>query len=163
MIKGCIFDLFEVILKDINALENNTIKSKSLTQDDLTDGFLVFLKELKNKGIQVAVVSNHPHLKEVLDRLRITHLINVYLSENQYFTIENQMNKYLEAAKLMNINPIDILLFKKADGIDLQLIEQNFRIIYVGSVLPENEEIIQINDFSNLKFNQIISLVSNYK
>ncbi|MFM7089931.1 MAG: hypothetical protein ACKOZZ_03890 [Bacteroidota bacterium] len=163
MIKGCIFDLFEVILKDINALENNTIKSKSLTQDDLTDGFLVFLKELKNKGIQVAVVSNHPHLKEVLDRLRITHLINVYLSENQYFTIENQMNKYLEAAKLMNINPIDILLFKKADGIDLQLIEQNFRIIYVGSVLPENEEMIQINDFSNLKFNQIISLVSNYK
>lgn len=163
MIKGCIFDLFEVILKDINALENNTIKSQSLTQDDLTDGFLVFLKELKNKGIQVAVVSNHPHLKEVLDRLRITHLINVYLSENQYFTIENQMNKYLEAAKLMNINPIDILLFKKADGIDLQLIEQNFRIIYVGSVLPENEEMIQINDFSNLKFNQIISLVSNYK
>lgn len=163
MIKGCIFDLFEVILKDINALENNTIKSKSLTQDDLTDGFLVFLKELKNKGIQVAVVSNHPHLKEVLDRLRITHLINVYLSENQYFTIENQMNKYLEAAKLMNINPIDILLFKKAEGIDLQLIEQNFRIIYVGSVLPENEEMIQINDFSNLKFNQIISLVSNYK
>jgi len=163
MIKGCIFDLFEVILKDINALENNTIKSKSLTQDDLTDGFLVFLKELKNKGIQVAVVSNHPHLKEVLDRLRITHLINVYLSENQYFTIENQMNKYLEAAKLMNINPIDILLFKKADSIDLQLIEQNFRIIYVGSVLPENEEMIQINDFSNLKFNQIISLVSNYK
>jgi beta-phosphoglucomutase-like phosphatase (HAD superfamily) len=163
MIKGCIFDLFEVILKDINALENNTIKSKSLTQDDLTDGFLVFLKELKNKGIQVAVVSNHPHLKEVLDRLRITHLINVYLSNNQYFTIENQMNKYLEAAKLMNINPIDILLFKKADGIVLQLIEQNFRIIYVGSVLPENEEMIQINDFSNLKFNQIISLVSNYK
>lgn len=163
MIKGCIFDLFEVILKDINALENNTIKSKSLTQDDLTDGFLVFLKELKNKGIQVAVVSNHPHLKEVLDRLRITHLINVYLSEIQYFTIENQMNKYLEAAKLMNINPIDILLFKKADSIDLQLIEQNFRIIYVGSVLPENEEMIQINDFSNLKFNQIISLVSNYK
>jgi beta-phosphoglucomutase-like phosphatase (HAD superfamily) len=163
MIKGCIFDLFEVILKDINALENNTIKSKSLTQDDLTDGFLVFLKELKNKGIQVAVVSNHPHLKEVLDRLRITHLINVYLSDNQYFTIENQMNKYLEAAKLMNINPIDILLFKKADGIVLQLIEQNFRIIYVGSVLPENEEMIQINDFSNLKFNQIISLVSNYK
>lgn len=163
MIKGCIFDLFEVILKDINALENNTIKSKSLTQDDLTDGFLVFLKELKNKGIQVAVVSNHPHLKEVLDRLRITHLINVYLSENQYFTIENQMNKYLEAAKLMNINPIDILLFKKADSIDFQLIEQNFRIIYVGSVLPENEEMIQINDFSNLKFNQIISLVSNYK
>jgi len=163
MIKGCIFDLFEVILKDINALENNTIKSKSITQDDLTDGFLVFLKELKNKGIQVAVVSNHSHLKEVLDRLRITHLINVYLSENQYFTIENQMNKYLEAAKLMNINPNDILLFKKADGIDLQLIEQNFRIIYVGSVLPENEEMIQINDFSNLKFNQIISLVSNYK
>ncbi len=163
MIKGCIFDLFEVILKDINALENNTIKSQSLTQDDLTDGFLVFLKELKNKGIQVAVVSNHPHLKEVLDRLRITHLINVYLSENQYFTIENQMNKYLEAAKLMNINPIDILLFKKADSIDFQLIEQNFRIIYVGSVLPENEEMIQINDFSNLKFNQIISLVSNYK
>jgi pyruvoyl-dependent arginine decarboxylase (PvlArgDC) len=63
----------------------------------------------------------------------------------------------------MNINPIDILLFKKADGIVLQLIEQNFRIIYVGSVLPENEEMIQINDFSNLKFNQIISLVSNYK
>jgi len=163
MIKGCIFDLFEVILKDINALENNTIKSKSLTQDDLTHGFLVFLKELKNKGIQVAVVSNHPHLKEVLDRLRITHLINVYLSENQYFTIENQMNKYFEAAKLMNINPIDILLFKKADSIDFQLIEQNFRIIYVGSVLPENEEMIQINDFSYLKFNQIISLVSNYK
>ena len=114
MIKGCIFDLFEVILKDINALENNTIKSKSLTQDDLTDGFLVFLKELKNKGIQVAVVSNHPHLKEVLDRLRITHLINVYLSENQYFTIENQMNKYLYCSPFLNLEEKKFLLVNSA-------------------------------------------------
>ena len=67
MIKGCIFNLIDVVLKEVSNVDD--LDPKFVTPDHLVDGFLVFLKELKNKGIQIAVVSHNPLLKEILDKI----------------------------------------------------------------------------------------------
>jgi beta-phosphoglucomutase-like phosphatase (HAD superfamily) len=162
MIKGCIFDLFEVILKEIKSAERSTFSVKSISPDDLTDGFLVFLKELKNKGIQVAVVSNFPQLKAVLNRLRITHLLNIYQQEFPDFSMKSKLDNYHKAAKSMNLNPEDIVIFTNEDGRNLRLMEYGFRVIYVSSLLQSDDKHICISDFSNLKFNQLITRFSNF-
>jgi len=161
MINGCIFDLFGVILKGISPDESKSFDPKILSPDDLTDGFFVFLKELKNKGVQVSVVSNQPHLKEVLDRLRITHLINVYLSNNQ---IENSvLDLYQSAAALMNLKPHEILLFKNEDNIENITHNDTFNVISVCPGNVKNNKKNQITDFSTVKFNQLVSSISNFK
>jgi FMN phosphatase YigB (HAD superfamily) len=161
MINGCIFDLFEVILKEADPLDSKSFDPKLVTPDDLSDGFFVFLKELKNKGIQVSVVSNQPHLKEVLDRLRITHLINVYLSKDQ---VENSvLDLYQSAAALMNLKPHEILLFKNENNIDNIFNNDTFNVISVNSGNIKNDKQNQITDFSTVKFNQLVSSISNFK
>lgn len=161
MIKGCMFDLFEVILKEFSSNEMKSFDPKSVTPDDLTDGFFVFLKELKNKGIQIAVVSDYPFLKEVLDRLRITHLINIYLSKDQ---IDNSvMDLYHSAAALLNLKPQEFLLFKNEDKLEETINVGKFNVIKVGinnTLYNGNKQII---DFSSVKFNQLVSSISNLK
>lgn len=161
MINGCIFDLFEVILKEAGHLDSKSFDPKLVTPDDLTDGFFVFLKELKNKGIQVSVVSNQPQLMEVLDRLRITHLINVYLSKDQ---VENSvLDLYQSAAVLMNLKPHEILLFKNEDNIENIFNNDTFNVISVSSGNFKNDNQNQITDFSTVKFNQLVSSISKFK
>jgi len=161
MINGCIFDLFEVVLKEADPLDSKSFDPKLVTPDDLSDGFFVFLKELKNKGIQVSVVSNQPHLKEVLDRLRITHLINVYLSKDQ---VENSvLDLYQSATALMNLKPHEILIFKNENNIDNIFNNDTFNVISVSSGNIKNDKQNQITDFSTVKFNQLVSSISNFK
>ena len=43
MIKGCIFNLIDVVLKEVSNVDD--LDPKLVTPDHLIDGFLVFLKE----------------------------------------------------------------------------------------------------------------------
>lgn len=42
MIKGCVFNLIDVVLKQSKDEENKVIDPKLITPDQLVDGFLVF-------------------------------------------------------------------------------------------------------------------------
>lgn len=159
MIKGCIFDLFGVICKDSAYNENNFFDYKSMTPDDLTDGFLVFLKELKNKSIQIAVVSEYPNLKEVLNRLRITHLINIFLSKDQLDYAD--MDVYHSAANLLNLKPQELILFKNEHKILESINADGFNVIRVGINNINESNYITLSDFSSAKFNQLVSSICN--
>jgi hypothetical protein len=125
------------------------------------DGFLVFLKELKNKGILIAVVSKEPELKEILDRLRITHLINNYLDGNIVEFLKTTSIIYENAANSLQLIPNEILVFISSEASeDLNLFE-SFNIVCVGSKPIENTNIHHVTDFSSLKFNQLIASVTN--
>ena len=159
MIKGCIFNLIDVVLKEVS--NEYDLVPKLVTPDHLMDGFLVFLKELKNKGIQIAVVSQNPLLKEILDRLRITHLVNNYFigSINESSNISTNIYKF--AATSFQLNPKELIVFISSEASeDLNLFEF-FNIVCVGSRPIENTNIHHVTDFSSLKFNQLMASVAN--
>jgi phosphoglycolate phosphatase-like HAD superfamily hydrolase len=159
MIKGCIFNLIDVVLKEVS--NDDGLDPKLITPDHLMDGFLVFLKELKNKGIQIAVVSHNPLLKEILDRLRITHLINNYFIGNSKVSLSTATNIYTFAATSLQLNPNELLVFKSSEtSDDLNLLE-TFNVVCVGSKEVKNASFYQIPDFSSLKFNELIIYVTN--
>ena len=66
---------------------------------------------MKNKGIQIAVVSHNPLLKEILDRLRITHLINNYFIGNNNESLSASTNIYKFAATSLQLNPNELIVF----------------------------------------------------
>ena len=159
MIRGCIFNLIDVVLKEVS--NENDLVTKLVTPDHLMDGFLVFLKELKNKGIQVAIVSQNPLLKEILDRLRITHLINNYFIGNNNESLSTLSNIYTFAATSFLLNPKELIVFLSSEASeDLNLLE-SFNIVCVGSKPIENNNIHHVTDFSSLKFNQLIASITN--
>ena len=159
MIKGCIFNLIDVVLKEVSNVDD--LDPKFVTPDHLVDGFLVFLKELKNKGIQIAVVSNNPLLKEILDRLRITHLINNYFIGNNNESLSASTNIYKFAATSLQLMPLELIVFISSEASeDLNLLE-TFNIVCVGSKPIENTNIHHVTDFSSLKFNQLIASLTN--
>ena len=159
MIKGCIFNLIDVVLKEVSNVDD--LDPKFVTPDHLVDGFLVFLKELKNKGIQIAVVSHNPLLKEILDRLRITHLINNYFIGNNNESLSASTNIYKFAATSLQLMPLELIVFISSEASeDLNLLE-TFNIVCVGSKPIENTNIHHVTDFSSLKFNQLIASLTN--
>jgi beta-phosphoglucomutase-like phosphatase (HAD superfamily) len=161
MIKGCVFNLIDVVLKQ-SANEGKTdIDPKLITPDHLVDGFLVFLKELKNKGIQIAVVSKEPALKEILDRLRITHLINNYLTGNIVEILKTTSNIYENVATSLQLIPNEILVFISSEALEDINFLKKFNIVCVGSKSLETTTFHHITDFSSLKFNQLVASVAN--
>jgi beta-phosphoglucomutase-like phosphatase (HAD superfamily) len=161
MIKGCVFNLVDVILKQSASEEKTNIDPKLITPDYLMDGFLVFLKELKNKGILIAVVSKEPALKEILDRLRITHLSNNYFTGNIVEILKTTSNIYENAATSLQLIPNEILVFVSSEASEDIILLKNFNLVCVGSKLIENPTVHHITDFSSLKFNQLITSVEN--
>lgn len=161
MIKGCIFNLVGVVIKDVSVEENNDLHPTLITPDHLTDGFLVFLKELKNKGIQIAVISRNPALKEVLDRLRITHLINNYYRNDPIDSFDAASNIYKIAATSLQLDPNEIIVFLSSETTeDVNLLDK-FKVVCVGAKEMKYSSFYHVNDFSSLKFNQLITSVTN--
>lgn len=159
MIKGCIFNLIDVVLKEVS--NEDDLVPKLITPDHLMDGFLVFLKELKNKGIQIAVISHNPLLKEILDRLRITHLINNYFIGNKNDSLNTSTNIYAFAATSLQLTPKELIVFISSEvSEDLNLLEP-YNIVCVGSKPIEISHIHHVTDFSSLKFNHLIASVTN--
>jgi hypothetical protein len=119
------------------------------------------LKELKNKGIQIAVVSQNPLLKEILDRLRITHLINNYFVCINNESLSASTNIYTFAATSLQLTPKELIVFISSEASeDLNLLEP-FNIVCVGSKPMEKNTIHHVSDFSSLKFNQLKAAVTN--
>ncbi len=159
MIKGCIFNLIDVVLKEFSNVDDQV--SILVTQDHLIDGFLIFLKELKNKGIQIAVVSHDPLLKEILDRLRITHLINNYFIGNTNECLSTATNIYTFAATSLQLNPNELIVFISSETSENINLLETFNVVCVGSNVIKKESFYQIHDFSALKFNQLIAYFTN--
>lgn len=161
MIKGCIFNLVGVVLKEASKEDNNGLHPSLITPDHLMDGFLVFLKELKNKGIQIAVISRDPALKVVLDRLRITHLINNYNRNDLIDSFDAASNIYKTAATSLQLEPNEIIVFISSETTeDVNLLDK-FKVVCVGAKEMKNTSFYQITDFSSLKFNQLVASVTN--
>lgn len=162
MIKGCIFNLVGVVLKEVSGEETNEIHPALITPDHLIDGFLVFLKELKNKGVQVVVVSREHSLKTILDRLRITHLTSNYFSDDTIENTNEGTNIYLSVANSLQLNPNEMIVFISSEtSEDINLLEK-FNVVCVGAKEMKNTSFYHVNDFSSLKFNQLITSVTNF-
>lgn len=128
MISACIFDLEGVILEpgrlDLpigfaswvpgGAEDAQWLKEvHQLMPDDLRDGVFIFIKELKNKGLNLAVVGSCPHLREILNRLQVRHYFHVFLEGP---TTIPAPDLYLKAAESLGVHPSRAIVFSANDA-----------------------------------------------
>ena len=83
-----------------------------ITPDDLEDDVFVFIKELKNKGLNLGIVSAYPNTRKVLNRLQITHLFHsiVEIEGGGFSSVSSRA--YLMVAKELGMSPDETIVFE---------------------------------------------------
>lgn len=156
MISACVFDLEGVIL-DMDQLPVGT--EPAFTQDDLKDGVFIFIKELKNKGLNLAAVSAGPNLRQVLNRLQITHYFHTIVDVGVVPGGKHTVEAYQRAARELGVSEEQTLVFTgTADGVEAAS-EAGCWVVGVG-VSPElGEADLMLPSFEKVRFLRILAAI----
>jgi beta-phosphoglucomutase len=130
----------------------------SITPDDLEDDVFVFIKELKNKGLNLGIVSAYPNTRQVLNRLQITHLFYsiVEIEGGGFASIPPEA--YLQAAKDLGMSPDETIVFEHTKDGAAAAGNANFFVVGVGRADDlQDESDLVIPDFDSVRFRKIIT------
>ncbi|HOY21265.1 MAG TPA: HAD hydrolase-like protein [Haliscomenobacter sp.] len=129
-----------------------------ITPDDLEDDVFVFIKELKNKGLNLGIVSAYPNTRKVLNRLQITHLFHsiVEIEGGGFSSVSTRA--YLMVAKELGMSPDETIVFEHTKDGASAAGDANFFVVGVGRADDlQDESDLVIPDFDSLRFRKIIS------
>ncbi|MFZ4426515.1 MAG: HAD family hydrolase [Saprospiraceae bacterium] len=172
MISACIFDLEGVILEpgrlpDLpaydgllspgSAEESRWLKAvHHLMPDDLRDGVFIFIKELKNKGLNLAVVSCCPYLREILNRLQIRHYFHAFLEGGGAVPATEL---YDRAAELLGVSASKVVVFAGSEaGIDAAR-AAGCRTVGIGNVEGLSRADLSLPTLERARFSKILSAI----
>ncbi|MEA2012881.1 MAG: beta-phosphoglucomutase [Verrucomicrobiota bacterium] len=152
----------EVILKHNNVVldesekfkftEQKNIYYKKLLQDISTDDIypnvIDFLKDLKSKGIKIALCSSSKNAQLVLDALKLNNYFDTVISGNDIENPKPHPEIFLKVAEKLNIHPFHCLVFEDAvSGVEAAL-SAKMKCVGVGTrdLLPNAPETIDNYD-----------------
>jgi beta-phosphoglucomutase len=131
-----------------------------VTPDHVLDGVVNFIKELKNKGLTLGVVSPYPNARKLLNRLQLTHLFYTVTESSMPSWMPIPVTVYTQAAKEMNMTPDRTIVFdhskENAAGLD------DFFVVGVGKADDlQDESDLVIPDFESQRFLKILSVLGD--
>jgi beta-phosphoglucomutase len=129
-----------------------------ITPDDLEEGVLLFIKELKNKGMSIGVVSAFPNTTNILNRLRITHLFHSVTEAQGGGFASVSTYTYLQMAADLGFPPGEILVFEHTSDGTAAASAAEFFVVGIGKAedLHDQADLV-IPDFDSLRFMKIIT------
>ena len=156
MISACIFDL-EGILLDMDTIHRDDLQS--LTPDDLKEGVFVFVKELKNKGLNLAVVARRPHLRQILNRLHITHYFHTLVGSDSLPIEHLTEGLYEKAVRELGVPEEQTLVFT-AEGTGAEAAAKaGCWVVGVGLSPDMAEADLVLPSFEKVRFLKILSAI----
>lgn len=130
----------------------------SITPDDIEDDVFVFVKELKNKGLSLGIISTYPDTQKVLNRLKITHLFYAVkeIEGGGFSSISSEA--YLAVAKELGLSPDETIVFEHTKDGAAAAAAANFFVVGVGKADDlQDESDLVIPDFDSVRFRKIIT------
>ncbi len=177
MISACIFELENVILDtgDLSwfqsyiygpsegpgAYSGTVLEEKinKLSPDDLKDGVSIFVKELKNQGLNLAVVSVLPQLRHILNRLQFRHYFHTLVGGDDVQSSIIGPEHYAEAAKELGAPIENTLVFSASlQGIQ-SAIEAGCWVVGVGVGAHLSRADLVLPGLERVRFLKILSAI----
>ena len=172
MISACIFELEGVILEpgrlpyfppdysqwaQGSQEESRWLKEvHHLMPDDLRDGVFIFIKELKNKGLNLAVVSCCPNLREILNRLQVRHYFHVFLEGGD---TEPGAEMYHKAAETLGVSASRAVVFS-ASGAGIEAARAaGCRTVGIGDAAALSKADLTLPTLERVRFSKILSAI----
>jgi beta-phosphoglucomutase len=104
-----------------------------MTPDEVLPGVLIFLSELRNAGIKIALGSASKNAPLILQQVKITQFFDAVIDGNKVSKAKPDPEVFLKAAEELGIDPSFCVVFEDAEaGVEAAL-NGNMRCIGVGS------------------------------
>lgn len=85
---------------------------RQMTNEDVLPGVYEFLKNIKNWGYPIALGSASKNAKHILERVGLIDLFETIVDGNSVTKAKPNPEVFLNAAKLLNVNPEDCVVFE---------------------------------------------------
>lgn len=173
MISACIFELENVIL-DTESLSwfqtkaswgeegSNTLweeKLNELSPDDLKDGVSIFVKELKNQGLNLAVVSILPQLRHILNRMQFRHYFHTLVGGDAIPGLDISPAYFAEAAKDLGSQLENTLVFSASPQGIKAAIDAGCWVVGVGTGSHLFDADLVLPNLERVRFLKILSAI----
>ena len=172
MIRACIFDLEGVIMEPGRlpelpadfaswepggAADSRWLKEiHHLMPDDLRDGVFIFIKELKNKGLNLAAVGCCPKLREILNRLQVRHYFHVFLEAS---TIMPDPGLYLRTSEALGVHPSRVLVFSANENGIRAAASAGCRTVGIGKGENLRNADLMLSTLERVRFMKILAAI----
>lgn len=101
--------------------------------DEILPGAEAFLKELKTRGIKIALGSASKNAMTILDRLQLTNLFEAIIDGTKVTEAKPDPEVFLKGAEALSVNPDECVVFEDAEaGVEAAL-AGNMRCVGIGS------------------------------
>ncbi|MBK3516934.1 beta-phosphoglucomutase [Carboxylicivirga marina] len=126
--------------------------------DEILDGAEAFLKELKAKGIRIALGSASKNAMTILDRLQLTHLFEAIIDGTKVSEAKPDPEVFLKGAEALNVKPDECVVFEDAEaGVEAAL-AGNMKCIGIGSPDVLGKANMVIDGLHQMSFEKLMEL-----
>jgi beta-phosphoglucomutase len=137
--------------------KNNTYRDllRTLTPDDVFPGVRKMLKELKNKGLKIAIGSSSKNTPVILQKIGMERTFDAVSDGNQIKRSKPDPEVFLLAASKLQIPPEQCLVVEDADAGVEAAINAGMKCLAVGSACANPKAHLQANNLSEVSVDQL--------
>lgn len=96
--------------------KNYSALALNVTPNDLFPNAVEVLKEIKQKGIKLAIGTGSKHAQIVIDKLGIRKFFDVIVDGTMFHNPKPDPECFMLCARLLKVNPVDALVIEDADS-----------------------------------------------
>lgn len=115
--------------KNINYLEYIL----KMTPDEILPGVKEFMNELRSKGVKIALGSASKNAMTILNQLELTNYFDAIVDGTHVSNAKPDPEVFLIGAKLLNVDPVDCVVFEDAEAGVEAAINGNMKCVGIGS------------------------------
>ena len=133
--------------------EENTFYNvllQGLNENDLFPGTIPVLKELRKRGIKLAIGTGTKHADEIIDKLNIRKYFDVIIDGNMVSNPKPDPECFLLCSKKLDVKPESTFVIEDADSGIMAAISGNFIPIAVGNAKKSNKAHYNIQDMKDI-------------
>lgn len=126
--------------------------------DEIFPGVKTLLQKLKADNVKIALASSSKNAQSIIDLLGIKNSFDAVVDGNMIVNTKPDPEIFLLAARKLNIQPSDCLVFEDAEaGVEAAL-RAGMKCIGIGSPNQLHRATVIVNSVSEFDFNQLKSL-----
>jgi beta-phosphoglucomutase len=130
---------------------------RTLTPDDVFPGVKEMLKELKDKGIKIAIGSSSKNTPSILQKIGMETSFDAVSDGNQIRKSKPDPEVFLLAASKLKIPPDQCLVVEDADAGVEAAINAGMKCLAVGSASTNPKAHLRANNLNEITVEQILS------
>lgn len=89
---------------------------RKMTKDDILPGVYDFIENLKQSGYPIALGSASKNAMHILERVELLKMFDAIVDGNSVTKAKPDPEVFLNAAKLLNVNPQDCIVFEDSEA-----------------------------------------------